>query len=110
MGRPETTERFRRKARRVRRHRLCDRYAMPHIAIAAAAGDIRTRVDDYGWTAIEQELDSSGWAVLRALLTADETGALERLYDDDGLFRSRVVMAKHGFGRGEYKYFKYPLP
>ena len=83
---------------------------MLHIATAVAAGDIHTCVDGYDWTAVEQQLDSCGWAVLPALLTADETAALDRLYDDDRLFRSRVVMAKHGFGRGEYKYFKYPLP
>ena len=83
---------------------------MPHIAAAIAAVDIQPRVGAYDWTAVEQRLDSSGWAVLPALLTSAETDALRRLYDDDPLFRSRVVMAKHGFGRGEYKYFKYPLP
>jgi hypothetical protein len=83
---------------------------MPHIASAVAAGDIHSRVDGCDWTAVEQQLDSCGWAVLPALLTADETDALDRLYDEDRLFRSRVVMAKHGFGLGEYKYLKYPLP
>ena len=82
---------------------------MPH-ATAFAAADIHTRVDGSDWTTVEQQLDSSGWAVLPALLTSDESEALARLYEDDRLFRSRVVMAKHGFGRGEYKYFKYPLP
>jgi len=83
---------------------------MRQIATAVAAGDIHTRVDAYDWTAVERQLDNCGWAVLPALLTTDETDALDRLYDDDRLFRSRVVMAKHGFGRGEYKYFNYPLP
>ena len=83
---------------------------MSHIATAIPAVDMRARVDAYDWGALEQHLDSSGWAVLSAALTPDETDALGRLYDDDRLFRSRVVMAKHGFGRGEYKYFKYPLP
>ncbi len=84
---------------------------MPHtVATAIAAVDIHARVDAYDWTAVEQHLDSSGWAVLPAFLTSAETDALGRSYDDDRLFRSRVVMAKHGFGRGEYKYFKHPLP
>jgi uncharacterized protein len=85
------------------------RGAMTHIAVAAAV-DIPTRVNACDWSAVEQQLDSSGWAVLPALLTSAETDALRGLYDDDRLFRSRVVMATHGFGRGEYKYFTYPLP
>jgi len=83
---------------------------MPDIVAIIPAVDVHARVAVYDWTAVEHHLDSSGWAVLPALLTSDETDALCRLYDDDRLFRSRVVMAKHGFGRGEYKYFKYPLP
>jgi hypothetical protein len=59
---------------------------------------------------ISRELDSQGSAVLASLLTPDECQALAQLYPDDDLFRSRVVMARHGFGRGEYKYFRYPLP
>ena len=83
---------------------------MPPIVATIAAVDLHARVDAYDWTAVEQHLDNSGWAVLPGLLTSGETDALRRLYDDDDLFRSRVVMARHGFGRGEYKYFKYPLP
>jgi hypothetical protein len=48
--------------------------------------------------------------MLESLLPAPECGALAQLYDDDRHFRSHVVMARHGFGRGEYKYFRYPLP
>lgn len=56
------------------------------------------------------ELDSQGWAVLPSLLTQDQCAALVGLYDAPDLFRSRVVMARHGFGRGEYRYFDNPLP
>ena len=59
---------------------------------------------------LSEELDAYGAAVLAGLLTAEQCGALATLYDDEDLFRSRVVMARHGFGRGEYKYFRYPLP
>ena len=56
------------------------------------------------------QLDATGWALLPGLLTAEACARLAASYPDDHLFRSRIVMAKHGFGRGEYKYFAYPLP
>jgi hypothetical protein len=65
---------------------------------------------DIDWQSLEQGLDRAGCAVLDGLLTAEECDALAALYPRDELFRSRVVMARHGFGRGEYKYFSYPLP
>jgi hypothetical protein len=68
------------------------------------------RIASLDWPALSHELDSQGCAVLPALLTPAECDALGALYLDDGLFRSHVVMARHGFGRGEYKYFTYPLP
>jgi hypothetical protein len=74
------------------------------------AVDIDTRVDEYDWASVARDLDAHGWATLPNLLTTTETAAFARLYDDDSVFRSHVVMARHGFGRGEYKYFKYPLP
>lgn len=55
-------------------------------------------------------LDATGHAVLPALLTPDQCAALRALYPQAALFRSRIVMARHGFGRGEYQYFAYPLP
>jgi len=68
--------------------------------------------DDSGidWPAVGAQLDSRGCAVLPALLSADACRELAGLYDDDARFRSRVIMSRHGFGRGEYKYFSYPLP
>jgi hypothetical protein len=62
------------------------------------------------WQSIRKDLDEQGSAILSNVLSAKECRALASLYPDDGLFRSRVVMARHGFGRGEYKYFSYPLP
>src|SRR5262245_34754228 len=59
---------------------------------------------------IEAELNSHGCAILRNMLSADECTLLAKSYANYELFRSRVVMARHGFGRGEYKYFAYPLP
>jgi uncharacterized protein len=76
----------------------------------AHAIDIDTRVQAYDWPNIAQQLDAYGWAALPKLLMVTETDALASLYDDESKFRSRVIMARHGFGRGEYKYFKYPLP
>jgi hypothetical protein len=62
------------------------------------------------WPRIAADLDAYGCAAIAGLLTADDCAKLAANYDVDKLFRSRVVMARHGFGRGEYKYFAYPLP
>jgi len=72
--------------------------------------DIDTRVEAVDWASVSTHLDGYGWAMLRKLLTADECETIAGLYEDDRRFRSHVVMARHGFGRGEYKYFAYPLP
>jgi uncharacterized protein len=72
--------------------------------------DVDTRVEAVDWASASTNLDRYGWAMLRKLLTADECKAIAGLYEDDRRFRSHVVMARHGFGRGEYKYFAYPLP
>ena len=55
-------------------------------------------------------LERDGYAVVPGLLAPDACAALSARYEEDGLFRSRVVMARHGFGQGEYRYFAYPLP
>ncbi|CAN5476894.1 2OG-Fe(II) oxygenase [soil metagenome] len=70
----------------------------------------RLDVDQRDWTLTTTALDSEGWAVERALLATHECDALRESYARDELFRSRVVMERHGYGRGEYKYFAYPLP
>jgi uncharacterized protein len=70
----------------------------------------RARVAAIDWTQATSDLDAQGCAVLKGLLTAEECRALAALYPEDRIFRSRIVMGRHGFGRGEYKYFAYPLP
>jgi hypothetical protein len=72
--------------------------------------DIAARVAAIDWTQATNELDAQGCAVLKGLLTAEECRALVARYPEDKIFRSRIVMGRHGFGRGEYKYFAYPLP
>jgi uncharacterized protein len=78
--------------------------------ITRPSPDIAARVNDLDWARAESDLDAQGCAVLKELLSADECRGLAALYPDDAHFRSRIVMGRHGFGRGEYKYFAYPLP
>ena len=68
------------------------------------------RVDAFDWQRVGEDLDEQGSALLPGVLSPEECQALAGLYKEDGLFRSRVIMGRHGFGRGEYKYFSYPLP
>jgi hypothetical protein len=79
-------------------------------AATSVAVDIGERVAALDWTSMAAALDQHGAATTGALLTPDECAALAACYDDDAQFRSRVIMARHGFGRGEYKYFANPLP
>jgi hypothetical protein len=72
--------------------------------------DVAARVAEIGWPQAESDLDAQGCAVLKGLLRTEECRALAALYPEDAIFRSRIVMGRHGFGRGEYKYFAYPLP
>ncbi len=74
------------------------------------ATDIADRVTGLDWAQATTDLDAQGCAVLKGLLSPEECAAITALYPDDKHFRSRVVMGRHGFGRGEYKYFAYPLP
>ena len=72
--------------------------------------NVAERVKALDWQRVSQDLDTEGSAVIEELLSPDECRALAALYLRDDIFRSRIVMARHGFGRGEYKYFGYPLP
>jgi hypothetical protein len=74
------------------------------------APDVAARITALDWSQIAGELAAHGCATTGVLLDGAECAALAQSYASDGLFRSRVVMARHGFGRGEYKYFAYPLP
>ena len=71
---------------------------------------IAARIASIDTARLATSLDEHGYATLPALLSAGECRALAALYDDEAAFRSRVVMQRHGFGRGEYKYLRYPLP
>jgi hypothetical protein len=84
--------------------------AARNILRPVLASDAAVRVEAIDWAQTTRELDAQGCAVLKGLLSPEECRALAALYSDDAHFRSRVVMGRHGFGRGEYKYFAYPLP
>jgi hypothetical protein len=71
---------------------------------------IEQRVDALDWADIAKELDTEGAATTGPLLSAAECAELTALYDEEGLFRSKVIMARHGYGSGEYQYFRHPLP
>ena len=68
------------------------------------------RVARLDWTGVADELSNHGAAVLEKLLTPEECREIASLYPDESRFRSHIIMARHGFGKGEYKYFAYPLP
>lgn len=83
--------------------------ALPHKP-ARASQSIAARVAALDWRLIADRLDGDAYGVIPSLLTPDECRELAALYPADTRFRSRVVMARHSFGKGEYKYFDYPLP
>jgi hypothetical protein len=82
----------------------------PHARLDARAGGVDTRVGAVEWPRIGDDLDAQGSALIERLLAPAECASLAALYAHEGAFRSRVVMARHGFGLGEYKYLAYPLP
>jgi hypothetical protein len=82
----------------------------PHPDAWVAGGGLAEQVAGLDWARIAFDLDAHGCATTGALLTPEQCAALTDAYSSEELFRSRVIMARHGFGRGEYKYFTYPLP
>jgi hypothetical protein len=78
--------------------------------VSAEFRPLKPRLEKYDWNGIVADLNSFGCAVLGGLLTANECECLAALFPCDENFRSHVHMARHGFGKGEYKYFRYPLP
>lgn len=80
----------------------------PILSSAAPSAEARIAAQD--WPKLARDLDGFGCAVLPGLVSPQECAALAALYPDERHFRSHIVMARHGFGRGEYRYFRYPLP
>ena len=80
------------------------------LTVEAACSDAAARIAAIDWGPLHTELDAQGAAVIPGLLPAQACRDLAALYAHDEGFRSRVVMARHGFGRGEYRYFAYPFP
>jgi uncharacterized protein len=76
----------------------------------APSKNVMERVKTIDWDRVSRELDTEGNAVIEHLLSPDQCENVAALYPKDEIFRSRIVMGQHGFGRGEYKYFSYPLP
>jgi uncharacterized protein len=76
----------------------------------ASGGDAAASLASLNWTRLAMEIDAAGCAVIPKLLSSAECAALAGYYAEDARFRRRIVMARHGFGRGEYKYLAYPLP
>ena len=83
--------------------------AKPLAAIPGIT-DVADRIQTLDWNRISEDLYARGNALLEQVLSQDECRTLAGLYSENSLFRSRVVMERHGYGRGEYKYFAYPLP
>lgn len=79
----------------------------PPAAVVEAA---QARLAGYDWPALAGDLGAYGCAVIEKLLSPEECRQIAGLYPDESHFRSHVHMARHGFGKGEYRYFKYPLP
>ncbi len=79
-------------------------------ATSNAGPDIASRVEALDWDYIAADIDAYGCAATPALLTSEQCRELAALYDNDDSFRKRVLMARHNFGQGEYRYFDYPLP
>jgi hypothetical protein len=80
------------------------------VAVISSSEEVADRIGALDWGRVSQDLDARGSAMLERLISPGECRELAALYPHEAMFRSRIVMARHGFGRGEYKYFSYPLP
>jgi len=80
------------------------------VRTMTTARSAEQRLSRYDWEALSQELGGYGCAVMERLLSSEECREVAQLYNDEVHFRSHIYMGRHGFGRGEYRYFKYPLP
>ncbi len=89
---------------------MTDVSAPPVRRRAGAIASVADRVADLDWPRLGEEVDAHGSAVARSVLSPEECERLAAIYPTEAPFRSRIVMGRHGFGRGEYQYFAYPLP
>lgn len=80
------------------------------MATPVAIRTIEERVGDVLWEEVSRDLNAEGNAVIKNLLSLGECDEVRALYENEKIFRSHIVMERHGFGRGEYRYFSYPLP
>jgi hypothetical protein len=80
------------------------------ISPTSAVESAEARVARYDWNYLSDELGGFGCAVMEKLLSPEECRLIAGLYPEEGHFRSHIHMARHGFGKGEYRYFRYPLP
>lgn len=94
----------------LRKTKADDGNAFPEAGSGVSSAALQDRVDGVPWSKVHADLDAQGWAVVPKLLTYGEADLIAGLYHQEQGFRSHVIMAQHGFGRGEYKYFSYPLP
>ncbi|HEX4525010.1 MAG TPA: 2OG-Fe(II) oxygenase [Casimicrobiaceae bacterium] len=84
--------------------------ARDRAVVEIAPADLQTRLASADWEELASDLDARGNAVIERMLSPAQCRSTAALYEADERFRSKVVMERHGFGRGEYKYFNYPLP
>ncbi|MDH4386566.1 MAG: 2OG-Fe(II) oxygenase [Caulobacter sp.] len=80
------------------------------MSIAVDLPILLQRLEAADWNRMATELDRQGWSVLPGILSPADCGSIASLYDEGAGFRSQILMSRHGFGRGEYRYFDYPLP
>ena len=80
------------------------------MSTPATINSIAERVEAVSWQQVSRQLDAEGNAIIPSILSPDECDKIRGLYEKKNIFRSNIVMERHGFGRGEYRYFSYPLP